>query len=151
VYARGAEQGGVCHDRANQGGSCLADAAGGGGTRRRQAVDFYRDVLGAREALAVESSGDADIETVTRDLIDGGAKLIAVPTTTPWQSLNSRLSAPGGLITRDLVSQQPCDLALLQRKAKRSVGCRDQEVTVSPRSEPPRLGGPDLQAPRPRP
>lgn len=39
----------------------------------------------------------ADAEGVTRQLIDGGAELIAPPTVTPWQSLNSRLSAPAGL------------------------------------------------------
>lgn len=39
----------------------------------------------------------ADAEGVTRHLVDGGAELIAPPTVTPWQSLNSRLSAPAGL------------------------------------------------------
>lgn len=39
----------------------------------------------------------ADAEGVTRQLVDGGAELIAPPTVTPWQSLNSRLSAPAGL------------------------------------------------------
>jgi hypothetical protein len=39
----------------------------------------------------------ADAEGVTRDLVDGGAELIADPTETPWQSLNSRLSAPADL------------------------------------------------------
>ena len=39
----------------------------------------------------------ADAEGVTRDLVDGGAELIADPTETPWQSLNSRLSAPAEL------------------------------------------------------
>ena len=39
----------------------------------------------------------ADAEGVTRNLVDGGAELIAPPTVTPWQSLNSRLSAPAGL------------------------------------------------------
>jgi uncharacterized glyoxalase superfamily protein PhnB len=105
-----------------------------------QAVAFYRDVLGAREELVVESEGGpkvtildvgratlelsnpaqvamiddvevgrrvsprlrvafevADAETVTEELVDGGAELIAAPTVTPWQSLNSRLSAPGDL------------------------------------------------------
>lgn len=105
-----------------------------------QAVAFYRDVLGAREELVVESEGSpkvtildvgratlelsnpaqvamiddvevgrrvsprlrvafevADAETVTEELVDGGAELIAAPTVTPWQSLNSRLSAPGDL------------------------------------------------------
>lgn len=39
----------------------------------------------------------ADAEGVTRRLVDGGGELIAPPTVTPWQSLNSRLSAPAGL------------------------------------------------------
>jgi predicted enzyme related to lactoylglutathione lyase len=105
-----------------------------------QAVAFYRDVLGLREELVVESKGGAkvtifevgratlelsnpaqvamidDIEVgrrvsprlrvafevadagaVTDDLVKGGAELIAAPTVTPWQSLNSRLSAPADL------------------------------------------------------
>jgi uncharacterized glyoxalase superfamily protein PhnB len=39
----------------------------------------------------------ADAGGVTRQLVEGGAELIAPPTVTPWQSLNSRLSAPAGL------------------------------------------------------
>jgi lactoylglutathione lyase len=39
----------------------------------------------------------ADAERVTGDLVQGGAELIAAPTLTPWQSLNSRLSAPADL------------------------------------------------------
>jgi predicted enzyme related to lactoylglutathione lyase len=105
-----------------------------------EAVAFYRDVLGAREELVVDSDGGAsvtildvgratlelsnpaqvamldDVEVgrrvsprmrvafevadaagVTRELIDGGAEVIAPPTVTPWQSLNARLSAPAGL------------------------------------------------------
>jgi predicted enzyme related to lactoylglutathione lyase len=105
-----------------------------------QAVAFYRDVLGLREELVVESKGGAkvtifevgratlelsnpaqvamidDVEVgrrvsprlrvafevadagaVTDDLVKGGAELIAAPTVTPWQSLNSRLSAPADL------------------------------------------------------
>ena len=38
-----------------------------------------------------------DAKGVTNDLIEGGAELIAGPTVTPWQSLNSRLSAPADL------------------------------------------------------
>jgi hypothetical protein len=34
---------------------------------------------------------------VTNDLVDAGADLLASPTLTPWQSLNSRLSAPANL------------------------------------------------------
>jgi lactoylglutathione lyase len=105
-----------------------------------QAVAFYRDVLGAREELVVESDRGAkvtildvgratlelsnpaqvaliddvevgrrvsprlrvafevaDAQSVTRDLVEGGAELIAAPTVTPWNSLNSRLSAPADL------------------------------------------------------
>ena len=39
----------------------------------------------------------ADTETVTRELVDAGAELVAPPAVTPWDSLNSRLQAPGGL------------------------------------------------------
>lgn len=39
----------------------------------------------------------ADARGVTGDLVQGGAELIAEPTVTPWQSLNSRLSAPADL------------------------------------------------------
>lgn len=38
-----------------------------------------------------------DAEGVTAELVEGGAELIAAPTVTPWQSLNSRLSAPADL------------------------------------------------------
>ena len=105
-----------------------------------QAVAFYRDVLGLREELVVESKGGAkvtifevgratlelsnpaqvamideievgrrvsprlrvafevaDASAVTDDLVEGGADLIAAQTLTPWQSLNSRLSAPADL------------------------------------------------------
>ena len=39
----------------------------------------------------------ADADGVTRELVDAGAELIAEPTRTPWDSLNSRLAAPAGL------------------------------------------------------
>jgi lactoylglutathione lyase len=38
-----------------------------------------------------------DVTVATGELVDGGATLIAEPTRTPWNSLNSRLSAPAGL------------------------------------------------------
>jgi lactoylglutathione lyase len=104
------------------------------------AVAFYRDVLGAREELFVDS-GDgarvtildvgratlelstpqqvdlidhvevgrrvsprlrvafevADAEGVTLRLVEAGAELVAPPTRTPWDSLNSRLAGPAGL------------------------------------------------------
>jgi len=39
----------------------------------------------------------ADADTVTGELVDGGADLVAEPVVTPWQSLNARLEAPAGL------------------------------------------------------
>ncbi|MEV6494999.1 VOC family protein, partial [Actinoplanes sp. NPDC051633] len=39
----------------------------------------------------------ADAEEVTDSLVRAGADLLAPPTRTPWESLNSRLDAPGGL------------------------------------------------------
>jgi uncharacterized glyoxalase superfamily protein PhnB len=39
----------------------------------------------------------ADARGATDALVAGGAELIAAPTVTPWQSLNSRLSAPADL------------------------------------------------------
>ena len=38
-----------------------------------------------------------DARDVTDDLVRAGAELLAPPTRTPWDSLNSRLNAPGGL------------------------------------------------------
>jgi uncharacterized glyoxalase superfamily protein PhnB len=38
-----------------------------------------------------------DAESVTSELADGGADVVAPPTRTPWNSLNSRLEAPGAL------------------------------------------------------
>lgn len=39
----------------------------------------------------------SDAVSATEQLVEGGAELIAPPTRTPWESLNSRLEAPGGL------------------------------------------------------
>jgi lactoylglutathione lyase len=39
----------------------------------------------------------ADAASVTRDLAEAGAEVIAEPTVTPWQSVNARLSAPADL------------------------------------------------------
>ncbi len=39
----------------------------------------------------------ADVEGVTSHLVEHGAELVAPPTRTPWDSLNSRLEAPAGL------------------------------------------------------
>jgi lactoylglutathione lyase len=38
-----------------------------------------------------------DTRAATDDLVDAGARLIAPPTVTPWDTLNSRLEAPAGL------------------------------------------------------
>ena len=56
-------------------------------------VEVGRRVAGhVRVALEVEDSAGA-----TDAAVAGGATLIAAPTTTPWNSLNSRLDAPAGL------------------------------------------------------
>lgn len=39
----------------------------------------------------------ADAVAVTDELAAGGAQVVAPPTRTPWDSLNSRLEGPGGL------------------------------------------------------
>jgi uncharacterized glyoxalase superfamily protein PhnB len=39
----------------------------------------------------------ADARATTDRLVEGGAELVAPPTRTPWESLNARLEAPGGL------------------------------------------------------
>lgn len=38
-----------------------------------------------------------DADAATRRAVEGGATVIAPPTRTPWDSLNSRLEAPGGI------------------------------------------------------
>ena len=38
-----------------------------------------------------------DARQATEQAVDGGAALIAAPTPTPWNSLTSRLEAPGGM------------------------------------------------------
>jgi len=56
-------------------------------------VEVGRRVAGKfRVALEVADSA----ETTTR-LADAGADVIAEPTRTPWNSLNARLEAPGGI------------------------------------------------------
>jgi lactoylglutathione lyase len=64
----------------------------------RQA-DFIDEVeVGRRVAGRIRVAFEVDDgETATRRLVDGGAELVAGPTRTPWDSLNSRLEAPGGL------------------------------------------------------
>ena len=39
----------------------------------------------------------ADAEQTTGDLVEAGAELLAPPTRTPWDSLNSRLHGPADL------------------------------------------------------
>ena len=39
----------------------------------------------------------ADVYATTGELVEAGAELVAPPTRTPWDSLNSRLTGPGGL------------------------------------------------------
>jgi len=56
----------------------------------------------------------AQAETVTRELVDAGADLIAPPTVTPWDTLNSRLQAPGDLhitVFQELASSQSPEAA----------------------------------------
>lgn len=56
-------------------------------------VEVGRRVAGKyRIALEVEDSA-----ATTRQLVDAGATVIAEPTRTPWNSLNARLEAPGGI------------------------------------------------------
>ncbi len=39
----------------------------------------------------------ADSTATTQELADAGATVVAEPTRTPWNSLNARLDAPGGI------------------------------------------------------
>jgi lactoylglutathione lyase len=56
-------------------------------------VEVGRRVAGhIRVAFEVEDSA-----AVTREAAQAGASVIAEPTTTPWNSLNSRLEGPAGL------------------------------------------------------
>ncbi|WP_116949329.1 VOC family protein [Jiangella endophytica] len=56
-------------------------------------VEVGRRVAGhVRVALEVDDSA-----ATTRRLADAGAEVLAEPTRTPWDSLNSRLDAPGDL------------------------------------------------------
>jgi lactoylglutathione lyase len=56
-------------------------------------LEVGRPVAGRfRVALQV-----ADTAASTEAAVAGGAQLLAAPTRTPWNSLNSRLDAPGGV------------------------------------------------------
>jgi lactoylglutathione lyase len=57
------------------------------------AVEVGRRVAGKyRVALEVDDSAE-----VSRRLAGAGARVIAEPTRTPWNSLNARLETPGGI------------------------------------------------------
>jgi predicted enzyme related to lactoylglutathione lyase len=60
---------------------------------------FIDDVeVGRRVAGHIRVAFEVDDSRVTtRELADAGATVLAEPTRTPWNSLNSRLEAPGGL------------------------------------------------------
>jgi uncharacterized glyoxalase superfamily protein PhnB len=63
--------------------------------------------VGPRLRVAFEV---VDAKGVTRDLVEGGAELIAAPTVTPWHSLNSRLAAPADLqitVFEELDDEEP--------------------------------------------
>jgi catechol 2,3-dioxygenase-like lactoylglutathione lyase family enzyme len=51
-----------------------------------------RSTLSVRVAFEVE-----DVRSVTNTLEAAGASVLASPTLTPWNSVNSRLEAPGGV------------------------------------------------------
>ncbi|TDC51869.1 VOC family protein [Jiangella ureilytica] len=56
-------------------------------------VEVGRRVAGhIRVAMEVDDAAET-----TRRLAGGGAEILAEPTRTPWDSLNARLDAPGGL------------------------------------------------------
>jgi uncharacterized glyoxalase superfamily protein PhnB len=57
-------------------------------------VEVGRGNVSPRLRVAFEV---ADAEGVTRELVEAGAELVAAPTRTPWDSLNSRLEAPAEL------------------------------------------------------
>ncbi|MFI6295853.1 VOC family protein [Nonomuraea sp. NPDC050790] len=62
-------------------------------------ADFIDEVeVGRRVAGHIRVAFEVDDSpAVTRELTDAGATLVAEPTRTPWNSLNSRLEGPAGL------------------------------------------------------
>lgn len=68
----------------------LADAA---------QAEFIDDVeVGRRVAGKIRVAFEIpDAQAMTRRLAEAGAEIIAEPTRTPWNSLNTRLTAPDGL------------------------------------------------------
>ncbi|MDF3049058.1 MAG: glyoxalase [Pseudonocardia sp.] len=64
----------------------------------RQAEYIDRVEVGRRVAGQVRVAFEvADAVSTTDRLTTGGAEVLAPPTRTPWDSLNARLEAPGGL------------------------------------------------------
>ena len=62
-------------------------------------IDFIDEVeVGRRVAGPIRVAFEVDDSTATTArLAEAGAEVIAEPTRTPWNSLNSRLEAPGAL------------------------------------------------------
>lgn len=62
-------------------------------------VDMIDDVeVGRRVSPRIRVAFEVeDADGATSRLVEAGAELIAPPTRTPWDSLNSRLEAPAGL------------------------------------------------------
>ena len=76
-----------------QAGRATLEIANAAQKRYIDQVEVGRQVA-PRMRVAFEVSGSASI---TGELVEAGAELIAPPTETPWRSLNSRLNAPAGL------------------------------------------------------
>jgi lactoylglutathione lyase len=67
-------------------------------TDPRHAEFIDRVEVGRRVARHIRVAFEVDDATaMTTRLTDAGAEVLAEPTRTPWQSLNSRLEAPGQL------------------------------------------------------
>ena len=67
-------------------------------SNRAQAELIDEVEVGRRVAPALRVAFQVtDAAATTERLVAAGAELIAVPTRTPWNSLNSRLAAPAGL------------------------------------------------------
>ncbi|NRQ40193.1 VOC family protein [Nonomuraea sp. NN258] len=65
---------------------------------RNHAAFIDQVEVGSRVAGPIRVAFEVDDSTAaTARLAEGGAEVIAPPTRTPWNSLNSRLSAPAGL------------------------------------------------------
>ena len=62
-------------------------------------AEYIDDVeVGRRAAGHIRVAFEVrDTGTATDDLVDAGARLVAPPTVTPWDTLNSRLEGPAGL------------------------------------------------------